>query len=478
MAVLLTFVPCQKPLNNITISLSRTEYEIKAGETLSIPFSLGELTEDQVTATVECINETFTAEVSLGTPDQSKGTITVTAPEYLYNDATFTVTLTINDRINTRVSSSNIQVSAKPNVEVLLQAANTFIVKPSSIFSFNAAKGSTASGVDFDSVGLLWQDKVGLVSKVFEHEGKIVAHLGEGEGNAVVYAKQGDKIVWSWTLWVISEEPKDITVGGFTFMDRNIGALNLTPGSEFSCGNMYQWGRKDAFAGANANNDIKKMYDINGQEVVRTEGLVEIADNIENATANPLIHYHQNYPSYKGNYSWITLDVATVDKEKVAALWGKDGAKTEADPCPTGYRVASLEAWAAVAALTLEPIFDSSYSPAEDVQSKWNEKYKAQYLKQSQFRGAKFGELTVLGSGEYAHAMTFSQGFGGSSNNIVSTVWTNSADPDMVTKGTNTYFRAISAKISYSYSSDKVTLNTANKIAFSYEQPVRCIKEQ
>ncbi len=70
----------------------------------------------------------------------------------------------------------------------------------------------------------------------------------------MVAARDGDRIVWSWHVWVTGYDPEaDIfewtDANGITYkyMDRNLGALSAEKYSKDALGLMYQWGRKDPF---------------------------------------------------------------------------------------------------------------------------------------------------------------------------------------------------------------------------------------
>ena len=65
--------------------------------------------------------------------------------------------------------------------------------------------------MEFDNATLVWQDAIGLVSSVSGNgnEGVVVVKLADGkEGNAVVAARDGDRIVWSWHVWVTGYDPE------------------------------------------------------------------------------------------------------------------------------------------------------------------------------------------------------------------------------------------------------------------------------
>ena len=147
----------------------------------------------------------------------------------------------------------------------------------------------------------------------------------------------------SWHFWVCADEIKDVVVGGVTFMDRNIGATIAQPKYEgkiitATTGLIYQWGRKDPFAPAETLDGFRTIYDKDGKEITFTDkdgkeatakiAACEVTDNIQNAIENPDTWYNNVYPVSQGNYSWITNNVETVDKDKVAKLWDNNGAKT------------------------------------------------------------------------------------------------------------------------------------------------------
>ncbi len=66
-------------------------------------------------------------------------------------------------------------------------------------------------------------------------------------------------------------------VGGYTLMDRNIGALNKTPGDRDSFGLAYQWGRKDPFPGSDGSrqgtwielSDYREIWNGEGYQKLR-----------------------------------------------------------------------------------------------------------------------------------------------------------------------------------------------------------------
>jgi hypothetical protein len=229
-------------------------------------------------------------------------------------------------------------------------AANCHIVKPGSTLTIKAVKGNSTTELEFDNAALVWQDEIGLVSSVSGNgsEGVVVVKVADGkEGNAVVAARDGEKIVWSWHVWVTDYDPEaDIfewtDANGITYkyMDRNLGALSAEKYSKESLGLMYQWGRKDPFPGAD---DVesqvqKRIYDINGKQVyIKAEERPTYNDNtstnLQLAIENPDVFYGAPASSWPV-VDWLTNKAALQDND----LWGgKTNAKSIYDPCPEGW---------------------------------------------------------------------------------------------------------------------------------------------
>lgn len=160
--------------------------------------------------------------------------------------------------------------------------------------------------------------------------GYLLVMPGSAEGNAVVAIKDAsDKILWSWHIWVT-----DYTPSG-TWMDRNLGAIGNTPGEVGTLGLLYQWGRKDPFPGASTINGTTEstIYDAQGTTTI-AKTQVSVDNNLANAIAKPATFY-TNSQVHGGD--WYTNDYQIINND----LW-VPGTKTVYDPCPLGYRIASL----------------------------------------------------------------------------------------------------------------------------------------
>lgn len=187
------------------------------------------------------------------------------------------------------------------------------------------------------SATLLWMDGVDVIQNVQVSgsgtQAIIEVQTGTQEGNAVVAATDlAGNAIWSWHIWVTNGNPEaQLTYhNGHIFMDRNLGALQATPGGD-SFGLLYQWGRKDPFPGADpVTSEERRIYDLHGEVQIELLPVTAI-DNMEQAIANPATFYTSAVAPY---YSWTGTGTSN------NLLWNdEEGNKTPYDPCPDGWRV-------------------------------------------------------------------------------------------------------------------------------------------
>lgn len=224
-------------------------------------------------------------------------------------------------------------------------APNSYILKPggelkilvdrANVFTRSIGAADAITGA-FD-VEVLWSDAQDLVTLNKSGTGKngilaVTAATGK-TGNAVVAAKVDGKVVWSWHIWVTDYAPNPATNNGW--MDRNLGAVNATPGANGSTGLYYQWGRKDPFPGS-------ATAAAESEPVIYPAGTVykiTVEHNPQSmawTVENPFIFIGPN----AGAYSWME------NSTKNDTNWNSaDNKKTLFDPCPEGYRVPQRDAW-------------------------------------------------------------------------------------------------------------------------------------
>jgi hypothetical protein len=194
------------------------------------------------------------------------------------------------------------------------------------------------------SAKLLWQDKLGLISQVAYHDGRVefvVSDTGQA-GNAViaVYDKPDPNaadamVLWSWHIWC-APRPVDIPVKPeagtelaagekYIFMDRNVGAEDSK-----EVGMYYQYGRKDPFIDYKTRGH-EHIYDLLGRDVTALFKKLSVSFERYETVRYPL------------TYSNVNMEYG--------AVWGSNSTspdqisndvKTIYDPCPPGYKVPDM----------------------------------------------------------------------------------------------------------------------------------------
>lgn len=167
-------------------------------------------------------------------------------------------------------------------------------------------------------------------------------------GNAVVSIGYGSSVAWSFHIWVGT--PEETSIGGRTFLDRNLGASSITPGDRDSYGLCYQWGRKDPFP---------RILTDDAAAVSSYKSQGDLLKTVNKATGGTIAYTIQNPDTRITSSKSITPqngDHWFVDNtRKNTRLWGcstaygsssgNNGAntgtsiKTIFDPCPKGYKV-------------------------------------------------------------------------------------------------------------------------------------------
>lgn len=232
------------------------------------------------------------------------------------------------------------------------QRANCYLVNSAGGYYLDATvKGNGASGLhetfkDQDptlspsGAKLIWEEVTGLVTGVTYADGKIYFACSGKDGNALIGATDDSgNIIWSWHIWSTSV-PADITLGNWTFMDRNLGASSVE-----DQGLYFQWGRKDPIS------SILGFDDGHGEGKYHpVEGGPSDNENVKNTIAYSVAHPEVYLRASSRNNDWL-LDAPQ------RHLWGLDFSseglpdyaplKTIYDPCPVGYCLPATNAFAA-----------------------------------------------------------------------------------------------------------------------------------
>lgn len=231
-------------------------------------------------------------------------------------------------------------------------SANCYIVQNGveKTYSFPLVRGNSTTAVDgVTKVKVMWESEntttapaqKSIIKEVSIKDGKIQFTATGTPGNALIIAYDngpGDQldplfkegyIKWSWHIWCPEGMPADDTYGSFKLMDRNLGALNNTPGSVGSKGLLYQWGRKDPFLGGTT-------FDNSNSSRAEARTFDNESNKIHNRTAGgETLPYEteKNYPTVffysPASQKWCS-DFNT-------NYWA--ATKTVNDPCPPGYRI-------------------------------------------------------------------------------------------------------------------------------------------
>lgn len=244
--------------------------------------------------------------------------------------------------------------------------SNCYIILQEGYCSFDATvkgNGAATDGLSApdkmapDSAALLWETSKGMITDVKLKDGDISFKAAGLNGNALIAAYSGNKIIWSWHIWFPEDKVTTApTKTGYYVMNMNLGAMTASFGSTPDVkpyGLLYQWGRKDPFPAApTLTGDTQTVgapiYGPDGKEVTISYSLWSSVDKntVDYSIENPT-KCLSNYAQYNTCHDWLKAS------DSNDALWGnpkggeKDsdnnyvnkGSKSFYDPCPVGYRV-------------------------------------------------------------------------------------------------------------------------------------------
>ena len=186
--------------------------------------------------------------------------------------------------------------------------------------------------ITVDGATLVWEDVSGLITDV-KIDGdylmfKVNKNAASQEGNAVIAAKSGSTIVWSWHIWVTKQTFADatlttVTTGtgtqGIDFQIYKVAPVNLGWVGSNSTNTYYQWGRKDPFPGS-------------GNVTYEGSATATIADNIKNPTK---FYYNISTKGSCNTKYYNMWDAQKTDIDDITTATKK----TVYDPCPPGFCV-------------------------------------------------------------------------------------------------------------------------------------------
>lgn len=158
---------------------------------------------------------------------------------------------------------------------------------------------------------------------------------GLKQGNVLVGLLSSDDgtILWSWHIWVTNYDPNvgstSIT-SGMTVMNRSLGALSDDPGSKDVLGLMYQYGRKDPFAGDRTSCNV---WRINGSSYTHATNHVVVPGYKVDISYS--VQHAMTFFCTAGEWDWCEWDT-----EHAGFRWmpAHGELKSLDDPCPAGWR--------------------------------------------------------------------------------------------------------------------------------------------
>lgn len=159
-------------------------------------------------------------------------------------------------------------------------------------------------GTDIQSVEILDGDDI--ITNIEYKKGKLFFKtVKDKSGNAMVAVKDKDGVIlWSWHIWVVTNNSFMTNQTSGTFMDRDLGAS-----SAGGNGPYYQWGNK------NYNFRNKKIAKATLSEAIKNPGFISSGDQTSR--------------------EWFKADENTTFSD----LWGDDKLFAKLNPAPKGWTI-------------------------------------------------------------------------------------------------------------------------------------------
>lgn len=220
--------------------------------------------------------------------------------------------------------------------------ANCYIVPEAGTYYFRPLHVSGMPIGQIASVGWIWTtvdengQNPGLISDL-KYDKEVISFQASGKKGSTLIAgfDANGSLVWTWHIWCTDQPQAVAYENGVEFMDRNLGAVEAGYSPE-SIGLLYQWGRKDPFISSKSDGEgpgqgfaKANQYSMVNPDYAYVWGAVKEKANLTRALQNPTTFF------YDEDGEWLS--------EVNNDLWGET--KTDFDPSPAGWRIASHLEW-------------------------------------------------------------------------------------------------------------------------------------
>ena len=216
-----------------------------------------------------------------------------------------------------------------------------------------ATTGLTPATLSGTTARVLWESggtRGGVVAEV-EHTGSTICfRTGPNYGNALIgLFDAAGRCVWSWHIWHTNYDPwatAQTCASGYTFMDRNLGALTTSVSDPSLRGLYYQWGRPAPFLHPSSVTSTVPAAFISaaGYEYYVHDPLLD-GGSVSMTPARALA---EPWAYWSGLYAGDSNDIDDWVTPQNLNLWGNasrsgsystSSSKSIYDPCPPGWRV-------------------------------------------------------------------------------------------------------------------------------------------
>ena len=217
-----------------------------------------------------------------------------------------------------------------------------------------ATTGITPQKLKGTSVRLIWQTGTAeraVVCDVGYNGSRISFRTGTAiGGNALIgLFDAAGRCIWSWHIWHTNYDPwatAQTCASGYTFMDRNLGALTTSVSDPSLRGLYYQWGRPAPFLHPSSVTSTVPAAFISaaGYEYYVHDPLLD-GGSVSMTPARALA---EPWAYWSGLYAGDSNDIGDWVTPQNLNLWGNasrsgsystSSSKSIYDPCPPGWRV-------------------------------------------------------------------------------------------------------------------------------------------